>query len=1286
MSISQRSRLIVWGVLVTICCAPFAAGQGTMNGEIRGTVQDPSGALVPNVALKAKDVSTGLEKATASDANGGFVFLNLQPGTYRLTATAPGFQTTVYDSLLIETARVTDITVRMRVGDITEVVEVQATAVQLETSSNQLATTVTNTYIQELPFNGRDILNFALLMPGSQTANDRSGRNSTFNGLPNAALNITIDGVNNNSQRFKSGGTSFFEFAPSRLDAVEEITVSTSGGGAEASGEGAMQIRFTTKRGTDKYHFKIFEQFQNEDLNANDFFKNMRGQPISKSRTQNFGGNFGGKLVPWVPYLRNKLFFFANFEMSPVPGSTTLSTNTLTAASQAGNFTYNGTDGQAHTVDLLTAARAGGLTSTIDPTIGAMLGRINATRANASGFLPVPNQPYFQTMTWVQPTNTTTVWPTVRLDYQVSPAIAWHGTWNLRHQLIDGSAPPYPGSPYTWTNGYKITTYVATNSLDWTIRPNILNTFTFGVQSNGEFFYAGADPHQWAPYGNKVLIMPSQANTGTPIIATDIPTSGNITPFIRNNPVFELSNNLSWVKGKHKFSMGGKMLHTSFWETSYGTAGLPNYTLGIASGDPVSTILQSALPGISTTNGDLTNAQNLYALLTGRLSSVSVNTNVDENTQKYAPFAPVTQRFAFTTAALYFQDSFRLTPRLTLNYGIRWQFDGVIHNTNGIDTSPDVSSFLGPSTALFQPGVLNGNLNPVFKVTTHPYSHDYVNPAPNFGFAWNPSGYKGLLGKILGDGKTVIRGSYRLAQYNEGLNVISNLLPGNPGSSQSGALNPGAPGFTAGGLNLSSTIPSFDLNPQAFAPTLAQSLFTFNTSANYINPSLKSPYVQDFTFGIQREIAKGTVLSVNYLGNKATHLWHQYNYQETNIFENGFLQQFVQAQSNLTINQANGKTGFANNGLPGQAALPIFDAAFGPLGSLGAVSSASGYTNGTFITNLQQGVAGTLANSLATNTTYFCRMVGNAFSPCAALGYGATGKYPMNFFRANPYVNNLNYIDDNGNTNYNALQIEIRRALSHGLSLTANYTWGHSLGNLYNVTSQSGLTQPHTLRNGRLDYGPTPFDIRQSFQTYWTYALPFGKGRPFDMSNAILDRIAGGWSLGAVWRYTSGYVQQINTGRNTVNQFTSATGTTGVSGAVLSGGVTLKQLQSDLNTISGSSYPNLVTNKAIIGSNGQANPQYLSPPTTPGVFGQFLYLYGPNNLGMDMSLTKEIQLKERLKFSFQVEALNFMNHPIFPMATTNPTSATFGQVTSTASNPSNTSFGRVVQLRAYIQW
>jgi hypothetical protein len=406
-------------------------------------------------------------------------------------------------------------------------------------------------------------------------------------------------------------------------------------------------------------------------------------------------------------------------------------------------------------------------------------------------------------------------------------------------------------------------------------------------------------------------------------------------------------------------------------------------------------------------------------------------------------------------------------------------------------------------------------------------------------------------------------------------------------------------------------------------------------------------------------------------------MWHYYNAQETNIFENGFLTQFVQAQKNLSINQAAGVSSFANRGLPGEAAIPLFEAAFGALGSQPALSAASGFGSTTFITDLQQGIAGTLASSLAGSSTYLCRMVGSGFSPCASLGYNAPGAYPSNIFRANPYVNNTYYQDDNGISSYNALQLEFRKAYSNGLTLSANYTWSKNLSNLYNASDQTATSQEHTLRNDGLDYGPTPFDTRQVFRTFWTYVLPVGKGLMFDPHNAILNRVIGGWSLGAVYQLSSGHVSQLTSGRNTVN----VNNTTWGSGVVLNG-ITVSQLESDLNTVSGYSAAgkDLVGNTSIIGSSGAANAQYILPASTPGVFNSFIYLYGPPVLSMDMSLTKEIPIKERLKFAFQLEALNFINHPVFNIGNTSVTSTSFGQISSTAVNPRN------VQLRAYIQF
>jgi hypothetical protein len=191
-----------------------------------------------SAAIKLVDTGTGIAKSTASGSDGGFVFVDLQAATYKLTAAAQGFQTAVLDKVTVDTGRTTDVAVQLTVGAATQTVEASSSGAQLETTSNEVGTTINNNAIQNLPYSSRDVLMFSLLVAGNTTANDATGRNSTLNGLPNASLNISIDGMNNNSQRFKSGGTSMYTFAPERIDAIEQVTVSTTGMGAESSAEG----------------------------------------------------------------------------------------------------------------------------------------------------------------------------------------------------------------------------------------------------------------------------------------------------------------------------------------------------------------------------------------------------------------------------------------------------------------------------------------------------------------------------------------------------------------------------------------------------------------------------------------------------------------------------------------------------------------------------------------------------------------------------------------------------------------------------------------------------------------------------------------------------------------------------------------------------------------------------------------------------------------------------------------------------------------------------------------
>jgi len=1266
-------------LILATALMPAGFAQLTNTG-IHGSVRDPSGASIPKASLTLKDTSTGIEKAIVAAGDGGFVFPNLVAGTYTITATASGFDKQVLNNVIVDAGRTTDVTIQMEVGAATQTVEVAATGVQLETSSNEIGMTVNNNNIQNLPYSSRDTLSFAGLSAGYV--------GSDFNNLPQAAMNISIDGMDNNTERFRSGnGSGFSTVAPERIDAVEEVTVSTTGTGADSAGFGAMNVRFQTKRGTDHYHFTVGEQFANTDLNANSFFNNLRGQPIAVTRQNNPYGSVGGPLLPFIPRMRHKLFFFAYFEAQPQPSTGTSTATVLTPAAQQGNFTYLGTDGVQHTVNLLTVAAQAGYPSAIDPTIQSMLGTINASESKSSGFLGISKEFYGQTMEWTQAANTLQMFPAARVDYQIAPNVAWHGSWSLHYENVHPSSPAYPGlSQYAYGNAYKTTTYVASNAVDWTITPHMVNTANFGIQGDNEYYYYGSTPYNWAPYGNRII--------NTPLINPTIPSpnsgnsSGNILPYIRNAPVYQFRDDLNWTKGKHTLVIGGAVKHTSFYETFFGTGGVPQYNLGLPSGDPLGTIIQNALPAINTSVGDQTIATNLYALLTGTVSSVVGNVNVDEYTHQYAEFQPVTQRFAGTFGGLYIHDVWRLSPHLTINAGFHWEFDGAVHETNGIDSEPTGSNFFGPSTGLFQPGVLSGNTVPNEEQVSYPYRKDFLLPAPILGLAWNPTADSGPLHRLLGGNKTVIRIGAGINDYNEGTNTISNTLneqsENTLGSTQNLSATPGLNGFPTNGILLSGQAPAISYNPTTYGYPVSEALgvFTGGFPVGLIDPNIRSPYVANWNFSIQRELPGRTVVEADYVGNKSSRMWHYQNLDETNIFENGFLTQFVQAQNNLAINQANGKGNtFANSGLAGQVNLPIFQQAFGANGSQAALPASSGYSNSTFITDLQEGIAGTMANTMASTSSigsgYYCRLVGSNFAPCASAGFTQPTPYPVNFFVPNPYVTSLGYLTDNGSNHYEALQVVVRKAMSHGLAVNGNFTWSHSLGNLYSE-NQTAQYQWWTQRNGSLNYGPSSTDHRLIFNAFWTYDLPMGKGKPLNLTNGVLDRALGGWTIGGIETITTGGPNLLSSSRDTFNDREAG-------GVAFGSGLTSQQLRNDLATIPNmnvvTSSGNLITNVGnISSSNGAPNPAYYGPFTTPGQLGTNAYIYSPTSFTLNMSLNKMVRIRERLNFGFRVEALNFLNHPFFTtLGTLTTTSTSFGQITSTTGT-------RSVLLRAYLSW
>ena len=240
--------------------------------------------------------------------------------------------------------------------------------------------------------------------------------------------------------------------------------------------------------------------------------------------------------------------------------------------------------------------------------------------------------------------------------------------------------------------------------------------------------------------------------------------------------------------------------------------------------------------------------------------------------------------------------------------------------------------------------------------------------------------------------------------------------------------------------------------------------------------------------------------------------------------------------------------------------------------------------------------------------------------------------------------------------------------------MNVNYTWAHALNDRYNKNVDN-LGNFTTLRNRRLDYGPSTFDIRHVFQAFGTYELPVGRDRSVALNNATLDGVIGGWTVGAIFRMQSGLPFKLSSGRLTVNQSDA--------GVVLNG-VTASDLQKMVGVFRGSGPDVFFLVPGLVGSDGRASSSLLSPPTTPGQFGSFVYLYGPRFVTTDVSLAKVVPLiAERLRMEFRAEMVNAFNHPIFEV----PTGGTFGvtPVSITATNfgrtTTTTTLPRQVQFR-----
>ncbi len=1275
---------------------------------MNGSVTDPTGAAVPGAEVIAKQTDTSLLLKVSTNTEGQFAIPSVPAGPYVITVSKAGFKTATVSNIQVQSGVPATVSVKLEVGQTSESVTVTAGAEIVQATTAEVSNTLSARQVTDLPFATRNAVELMVTQPGTSTPTNP--RSSTINGLPKGSINVTIDGMNSQDNMLKSSD-GFFSYIMPSVDSLEEATLTTSAAGVDSTSGGGAQIKFVTKSGTNQWHGGGFYQVRNTALDANYYFNNETynkttgvGTPRDIIHLRQYGGHLGG------PIIKNKLFFFGNVEIYRLPGTKAYTRTIMTDSAQTGAFTYKDSSGNVRQVNVLGLAAAAtapagtrAYASTPDPILQSTFAQISKLSAGGAVTPNVLTNNDYNT-------NTLTYSPTGldernfytgRIDYNLNEKNRFSLVYDYDFyggfsDFLNNVVPVFPGTGAALGNpspvGQSSNRFAGTLSWRTTITPNMTNELRGGLNGGTVLFFGQITPQMLTPWKG---YNPSFGNIGTATLSGIIATTG---PQRRNTPVKDFSDTLSWVKGKHQFSFGGNFDNVGAFQEIANSSQFPGIGFGITSGDPIgngSTNLFTTANFPGATSTQLTQAAQLYATLTGRVSSITRNLVLSEDSHQYQQGIPPIDRDHLRDFGLFAQDVWRALPNLTVTLGIRYEKQFAFQNVDNTYSAVSYQGVWGVSGVgnLFKPGTLTG-VSPSYVPVSQVGAYAIPGlPAPSIGAAYQLPGHDGFIGKIFGSrtGQSVIRAGYAIAAVREGMNVYTATYGANQGLNFSASLDPTnfASDFGPAGSVLfrDSSFPSrsgLPTSPQyPITPTFTNALYAFD-------PNLKMGYVQSWNLSYQRELTRDTVLDLYYTGNHEVKGWRIYSLNETNILENGFLNEFQTAQNNLTIarggniNQNTGVNNFGNQGLPGQKAIPILQT------SLGSTCGAVGCNDATTAANLMLGQAGTLAQAIATNATRMTALT--------------NAGYPANFFKVNPTVGggSANLVNNNGSSFYDAFTAQVNRRMSKGFLIQGSYTFAKALANGA-TNSGTDSSTPFTLRNLALSKAAEPFDIRSAIKINSIYELPFGPGRAMlsTVRNPILKKAVEGWELSGVARLQSG-TPMFLAGFNQFNQ--------NASGVVLHN-ITLSQLQSQMGVYKTSGFTaagapqgivyylppppanNVFSSSSLIDNSmaafnvGGFNPGQVDPtkpyigPAAAGQIGGNDALYLPWQRHFDVALTKKTRIGEHANMEFRAQALNVFNITNF-LPGGNTTSSSFGQITTAYQDLSGTvdEGGRILEF------
>ncbi|HEY0099737.1 MAG TPA: carboxypeptidase-like regulatory domain-containing protein [Pyrinomonadaceae bacterium] len=1272
MKIKSLPQILLCLIMLT-SGAGSAWAQGTAS-RVTGTVVDQSGAIIPDATVTLTNEATKVDFTAQTTTTGNYVFDSVQVGVYTLSVEKQGFKKFVSTTNQVNVNQPATIDVAMEAGGLNEVVTVEASAELVQTSSSgNFGNTVEERTLTTLPIvgsRGRNPLSFILFQPGV-TPDANTGGGVHVHGSRDRAFNFTLDGIDINDTT--AGGSNF---TPVRAnpDSLSQFQVVTGNFTAELGRSSGAQVSLITKSGTNEFHGNLFEFYQTPRFHANEYQNGINtvlvgGQRVPTIKPQFvqhiFGGSIGGPV--YLPSFgeggdrvyngKNRTFFFTNLQLLRTSQTILRNRTVYTAQARAGLYRYivNGQNG-----NLLSTTASGpsidangnpvyapcpaGVPTASTPRCLATFNVANnpniplsfdPTTQRLIGLTPLPNN--FTLGDGLNTAGYTFVAPqterqydfTTKIDHNFNDRHAMYvrysrGAQNTLGDNANVGLQAFPGLPNI-VDTFRTPRNLAVNYRA-TLTPNLVNEFVAGF-NRFTFSFNNPDPN---------------AAINSPVILNNVTDPLNASPSVNNARKIttrQFVDNLSWAKNAHTFKFGTNIRLQQHIDDRSSVAGTNTRETVLLStsgttGNPVPASFGTTSNTARINATDRTRLDSYVNDIFGRIGSISQGFVANE---AGTAFAPAGERFLYDARYpeldFYAQDTWKLRPNLTFDYGLRWEVRLSPRAPNDIVLRPSTPVRIGasPTNALtFEEGKL--------------YEDQYKQFAPSVGFAYDP----------FGTGKTSIRANYRLAYDRTNTFVFSSFIfQSAPGLTRGITVRATDPIF--GGANnalLRNGLPTLNANdrtPQQFRQPPA---FSVNT-LTVVDPNLSYPRTHQYGISLQREVGGGNVLEVNYIGRQGRKLYGGYDVNQMDIDNNGFLAAFRQLQDpatrasvitnpNFLINQLlAGDTRLGTVNLPGGGTRAETGAELLLRQSAGPVRLASG----AFANNIVD--AGGVANAavfinsgVRSSNTSVPVFQANNFSPF--------------FFQPFPQFSGaVNVLDNNDESHYNALEIQISRRSRNGFGYQASYTLAKStdtrsfdptfaIANRGNA--QSTANTPFDIRDRKRNLARSDFDRRHALQGYFTYELPFGRGRRFLAdSKGFVDRLVGGFELAGIVRVYSGrpftVYSGINTLSNVLNSPASCNGCTPDMGRL------------QLNTS---------------GRNAFFTAEQLAQFYTPaaGELGNTgrNFFTGPNYFQLDMTVGKRIRFTESLNLELRMEAQNATNTPIFDFPTAVITSTSFGTI------------------------